>query len=514
MTSGNDIDVQRLAEMVRTNMQRMNDNNTSYDEIAERNVQRNTMLTPVYKKINEYMDDCQTNRSTSRTIDDIFHCHRHHISSIDGDGLFAITSCFIISPAYKNFHHPDNPNTNQPSFITRVLIRAHDNIRQMPFLMSYQTSKQETLDHFQQHLEQQRNQTGFDSRPASYTLCTTLVTAALVRMKKANKVLIGKDQKTIVCLYDSTSSTSTSTDIPTLPTPAPAPSIDLLWLTLNRPEYMMWTFADDMMKFHQQTQLATGTAGTNVPLPNLVRLNEETFPKALQYVAKDQYRRDRMYAMLKHQALWHMLAGESEVASWLLCELQAMKQQQQHHHTRNNDNKIVEDGDNDNDNDNDATVDATAADAVVAMKQNIIFQLLINKSFDTGLPIHESDVGRAQQGLARMGDYGYAVAHFTRVNNDLFQRDAIPPNIIVTASISRSDTNINGVIVENNSSLNDHNNTTNNNNKSITELSKLLRRKRNGGCAICGTTRFKADEGKLKECVRCSSVVYCSRVHQ
>ena len=47
----------------------------------------------------------------------------------------------------------------------------------------------------------------------------------------------------------------------------------------------------------------------------------EKLATALRYIAKDRYRRERMYAMIEFHSMWHMLEDESGVASWLLWEL-------------------------------------------------------------------------------------------------------------------------------------------------------------------------------------------------
>ena len=79
--------------------------------------------------------------------------------------------------------------------------------------------------------------------------------------------------------------------------------------------------------------------------------------------------------MLEHLAMWHMLGNEEEVASWLLWE-----------HTSMMVHPIG----------NVATVDA--------MKNNIIFQLMVNKFFDA--KVGKLDVFR----FPDRGEYGQGKA--------------------------------------------------------------------------------------------------------
>mmetsp|Transcript_17658 Transcript_17658/g.26748 ORF Transcript_17658/g.26748 Transcript_17658/m.26748 type:complete len:350 (-) Transcript_17658:414-1463(-) len=291
----------------------------------------NAKLAPVLNFMNRSIDLC---KKDNHPIDNIL-CHEHLLSSSDGNGAFIMLSLFAVSPGCTP------PGTPQLSNFTTSIIRCHDNLRESFLIPSQaETSKK----YFSDFVSMQRRDTGCDFRPVSYNVCKKLMKECLLRMTKSKKVLIGKDQRTIARLYDLNTSKPEEKVIPKMPDPSPAPSVEAIWLTLNRPEYFQWGMPEDLRNYLGQS----GGASC---------ITRKILKRALRHIAKDKYRRERMYAMIELHSLWHMLEDESEVASWLLWELQSMKN--------------VDKGDKEG--------------AIVAMEKNLIFQLMINKFFDDGL---------------------------------------------------------------------------------------------------------------------------------
>jgi hypothetical protein len=82
-------------------------------------------------------------------------------------------------------------------------------------------------------------------------------------------------------------------------------------------------------------------------------ITQQYFDRSIDYILEDEYRQERLPAMLNHLANWYMLEGsEEEVASWLLWERQSMIENPIGH-----------------------------PDTVNAMRNNVVLQLMINKFF-------------------------------------------------------------------------------------------------------------------------------------
>ena len=410
----------------------------------QENEEVDVKMAPLLNAITGFIDLC---KQDNLPIDYVFH-HRHVLSSTDGDGAFIIISHYNVTPACTPPGHP------QLSAITTAIIRCHDNLRNS-FIMPSQAHASNKF--FDAYIDVQRRQTGVDFRPVSYAVCKQLIRNCLLRMKKMKKVLIGKDQRTITRLYDLDTSKLEENIIPKMPTPSPSPSVESLWIMLHRPEYFPWTMVEELVRCFGQGA-------------DTLRITKEKLARAMRYVAKDNYRRQRMCAMLEHQSLWHMLGNESEVVSWLLWELQSIRSF----------DKADKNG------------------AIVAMENNIIFQLMINKFFKLGCGM------RTIPKFENEGEYGLGMGNYYFYRMDLMERGTLPPNLMYTASIAKTSSpdNDNGdqlLLADKIEQID------------ISKISKSLRRSRNG-CAICGATRFKGGD-KLKECP-CRSVVYCCRDHQ
>ncbi|OEU10310.1 hypothetical protein FRACYDRAFT_247265 [Fragilariopsis cylindrus CCMP1102] len=256
-------------------------------------------LAPVLNALNRFVDHCKEEKLPIEHILE----HKHFVSSSDDGGAFIITSLFNVT---TNFTPPGTPRL---SVVTMAVIRCHDNLRDS---LLVPTGAEISDKYFSDFIDSQRRMTGNNFSPASYAVCKKLIKDCLIRMKKSKKVLIGNDQKTIVRLYDLTTSTTEENIIPTMPVPLPAPSVESLWLILNRAEYFSWSFLGDLLQIYGTDQ-------------RKLCITKETLVRSLRYVASDKYRRERLYAMIELHCMYHMLEDEAEVASWLLWELQSMR---------------------------------------------------------------------------------------------------------------------------------------------------------------------------------------------
>jgi hypothetical protein len=401
-------------------------------------------LVPVLNVLNRFVDRCKNDKLP---IEYIFE-HKHFVSSSDECGAFIIASLFNVTT------NCTPPGTPQLSVVTMSVIRCHDNFRDSLLIP---TGAEISNKYFSDFINTQRRMTGNDFSPASYAVCKKLIKECLVRMKKSKKRLIGKDQKTIVRLYDLSISSKEDNIIPTMPVPLPAPSIESLWLLLNRAEYFSWSFLGDLLQIYREDQ-------------RKLCITKETLARSLRYVASDKYRRERLYAMIELQCMYHMLKDESEVASWLLWELQSLRKCDD------------EDG------------------AVSAIEGNIICQLMVNKFFPSGC-----EMRNVPQFESIEGEYGRGMTNCCFFRGDLFERGTLPPNFVYDATVAKATS----------SSLNDESKASlvdEFESLDISQMSKDLKIKRSG-CALCGATRFKGG-GKLKECSKCKSVVYCCTNHQ
>ena len=401
-------------------------------------------LAPVLNALNRFVDHCKEEKLPIEHILE----HKHFVSSSDDGGAFIITSLFNVT---TNFTPPGTPRL---SVLTMAVIRCHDNLRDS---LLVPTGAEISDKYFSDFIDSQRRMTGNNFSPASYAVCKKLIKDCLIRMKKSKKVLIGNDQKTIVRLYDLTTSTTEENIIPTMPVPLPAPSVESLWLILNRAEYFSWSFLGDLLQIYGTDQ-------------RKLCITKETLVRSLRYVASDKYRRERLYAMIELHCMYHMLEDEAEVASWLLWELQSMR------------NYDDEDG------------------AISAMEGNIICQLMVNKFFPSGCGMRN-----LPQFESTEGEFGRGMTNFCFFRDDFLERGTLPPNFVYDATVAKATSS--SSTDDSQSSLVDEFE-----NVDISQIIKDLKRKRSG-CALCGATRFKGGS-KLRECIKCKAVVYCCRNHQ
>lgn len=395
-------------------------------------------------------------------IETYFLRHDHSVSSCDGDGCYNIISLFMLNPA----HLP--PWTPEQSVITVCCIRCHDNIRNTVFLPTdvFQQkdirelslgsdvgANKSSEEYYRYFVEHQQNTTGCGFRPAPYQQCSKLVSDCLLRMKSQNKVLNGKEERTVVRLFGLESRDSFH---PKEIRPEPAPDVNTLWLTITRPEYFFFHLSEDLF------QVFGCEPGERL-------ITSSDFEKSLSFILKDEYRRIRLLAMLDHMAMWHMLGNnEEEVASWLLWERKSMMV-----HAVSNP----------------ATIDA--------MKNNIILQLMVNKFFDGNC----GDLLHPQ--FPNLDLYGEGIGSFFYYKQHMANTANLPPAFIVTATVARgvgsisSDNNADAerVDVEND----------------ICTTIKSLKIKRSS-CAVCGATRSTSG-GRLSVCSKCESVAYCCQEH-
>lgn len=283
-------------------------------------------------------------------IENYFSLHTHSVSSCDGDGAYNITSLFVLNPDILP------PGSPEMSVITVICMRAHDNIRNTVFLPNdvFKDSdirqlafggndigpNKTMVEYYHAFVDYKQNETGTGFRKAAYIHCSKLVNDCLLRMKAKKKVLVGKEERTVVRLFGLESNNPFHTREVTLPRPAQAPDINTLWLTMNRPEYLYFHVSGDLhdlFKCETRTRIIT----------------KEDLERSLDYLMDDEYRQARLLAMLDHMANWHMLGGSEEgVASWLLWERQSLMANSIGH--------------------------PSTADA---MKKNVIMQLMVNKFF-------------------------------------------------------------------------------------------------------------------------------------
>lgn len=279
-------------------------------------------------------------------LENYFSRHRHSVSTCDGDGAYNLVSFFVLNPRITP------PGAPEMSVITTICMRVHDNIRTTMILPdeAFQNGSMrkfcdigpgKTMDeYYDAVVETIRNGTGNGFRKAPYAQCKKLVNECLLRMKSKKKVLVGREERTVVRLFGLESEDAFHREEIGLPQPAPAPDVNTLWLILNRPEcYFFHVSSDlhDLFGWDSRERVIT----------------QQYFDRSMDYILEDEYRQERLPAMLNHLANWYMLEGsEDEVASWLLWERQSMIGSPIGH-----------------------------PDTVNAMKNNVVLQLMINKFF-------------------------------------------------------------------------------------------------------------------------------------
>jgi hypothetical protein len=279
-------------------------------------------------------------------LENYFSRHRHSVSTCDGDGAYNLVSLFVLNPRITP------PGAPEMSVITTICMRVHDNIRTTMILPNeaFQNGNLQafcgigpgkTMDeYYDSAVETIRNGAGNGFRKAPYAHCKKLVNDCLLRMKTKKKVLVGKEERTVVRLFGLESEDAFHKQEIVLPQPAPAPDVNTLWITLNRPEcYFFHVSSDlhDLFGWDSRARVIT----------------QQYFDRSIDYILEDEYRQERLPAMLNHLANWYMLEGsEEEVASWLLWERQSMIENPIGH-----------------------------PDTVNAMRNNVVLQLMINKFF-------------------------------------------------------------------------------------------------------------------------------------
>lgn len=399
-------------------------------------------------------------------IENYFSRHRHSVSSCDGDGAFNLISLFVLSPRITS------PGAPELSVITTICMRVHDNIRNTMILPNdcFENGMMQQLvpdigagktmdEYYDAFVKNIRNTTGTGFRKAPYAHCKKLVNECLLRMKARKKVLVGTEERTIVRLFGLESEDTFHQQLVRLPSPAPAPDIETLWLVLNRPEHYFFHVSSDLHELF------------GIDCMEKV-INQELFERSLDCILDDEYRQERLPAMLSHAAYWHMLeAREEEVASWFLWERQPMVLNPIGH-----------------------------PDTVDAMRNSAILQLTINKFFDgqTGDLLLFTFPGK--------GNWGQGITNFLFYRKHLSITGKLPPAYIVTASVAKS---VGAASDDGNTSAE------NGDRNASADLERTMRKLRikKSSCGVCGVTRT-SNGSRLLVCSRCESVAYCCAEHQ
>ena len=425
------------------------------------------MNAPVTKSVVTYVSFCLKLADEEKLpIESYFSRHRHSVSSCDGDGAFNLISLFVLNPRITP------PGVPELSVVTTICMRVHDNIRSTMILpndcfqdgtlqaLSLDIGSGKTMDeYYDAFVENIRDTTGTGFRKAPYAHCKKLVNECLLRMKAKKKVLVGTEERTIVRLFGLESEDTFHQQQIQLPQPAPAPDIETLWLVLNRPEHYFFHVSSDL---HEFFGLECGE----------VVINQEFFERSLDCILDDEYRQERLPAMLNHAANWHMLeAREEEVASWLLWERQPMVLKPIGH-----------------------------PDTVDAMRNSIILQLVINKFFygQTGDLLLFT--------VPLKGNWKEGVTNFLFYTKHMSMTGKLPPAYIVTASVAK------GVGAASNTG---NTSTEHVDRNASTDLERTMRKLtiKKSSCAVCGVTRTP-NGARLLVCSRCESVAYCCAKHQ
>lgn len=389
----------------------------------------------------------------------VFDVQEHWVSSVDGKGGFVILSLFRQRP-------PDwLPEADATACFVRLMIRAHDNIREHQFIPSNVETCRRFLNESKEYLP------ATTCTKVDYAVCRTLV-ANLVRRMSASDKIATKEQQVMISLY---SRASPAYEPPSIGM-YPAPSIGQLWLHLHRPEYFLWQFYDLPNRQKNLKLVATPAA----------------FQAELDVLKKQEYVRNRVAAMLRHMSMWHALRGEHDAAAWLNCELHALETAY----------TISEDA------------------AMAAFESSIIVHMMLGPGFK--LSFRDMQVVRDDEivdpsGLGLPGVmatlmrtqpcgptcWDEAFDNFRMARCDMFLRGgALPANLYINATIATAPsassvpspppTAAAGV---------------NSERSAIRDLALTLKKT---SCSVCG---FKAGK-QLKKCSKCKSVAYCCREHQ
>jgi hypothetical protein len=414
-----------------------------------------------------------------------FPIHKHSIGSCDGYGAFNICSLFAFGPS---------TNMHQMGFITCVCIRVHDNIRNTLFLIdealpavvgdgSDNATNKLTLDQwYNKYLINDRNCSGTVYRKAPYAQCKKLVTECLLRMDAKKKVLVGRQDRTVVRLFGLRSEDLYQNNHLKTPNPAPAPTVEDLWLTIARPEYYCFDLVSDL---NQVFGMGYGERNT---------IAEQDFDQAITCIISDLYRQERFILMLDHMAMWHMLeSNEEEVSSWLLWEKSSLMEHPIGH-----------------------------PETAAAMRSNAILQLIINRYFthecgEILVPVFpmlcEYGNGKQKSLLCQVATLTTLTSHIVSLEllgltnyilykQHLIMTGKVPPSFILTASVAQKSHAISSKDVG-------HGNDT------VTDLERTIKslQIKKTCCALCGSTR-STNGVRLQVCSRCNSVAYCCLEHQ
>ena len=421
-------------------------------------------ITSVVAAVSHYLKLADTEKLP---LEKYFSRHRHSVSSCDGDGAYNLISLFVLSPRITP------PGAPEMSVITTICMRVHDNIRNTMILPdeSFQRGMLQqsglvdigpgrTMDeYYDAFVEITRNNTGTGFRKAPYAQCKKLVNDCLLRMKSKKKVLVGKEERTVVRLFGLESEDTFHNQEIELPQPAPAPDVKTLWLTLNRPEYYFFSVSSDLHDL-----FGSGC--------NELVIDPQYLERSVDYILDDIYRQERLPAMLNHMAKWHMLEmSEEEVSSWLLWERQPMMINPVGH-----------------------------PDTVNAMKNSVILQLVINKFFDGQVP------ELLMVTFPGMKLYGQGITNYIFYTGHMEMTDRLPPAFIVTASVAEG---VDGA------SNGGRGNTSAETEGEVTNIERTMRSLmiKKTACAVCGATK-STNGNRLSVCSRCESVAYCCAEHQ
>lgn len=296
---------------------------------------------------------------TNAPIERNFSRHIHSISSCNGSGVFTIASLFVVRLS-------NSPGSEDGAFISNLCIRVHDNLRNTCYVPVSSLKGSPDLcakfcgedigrnlpaeAYYNKYLEDMRNRMALGFQRAPYKRCAILVSECLHRMRENNKMLANKEEKILTRLFALDTQEGNDTDTISPPTPSPAPSVNELWITLNRPEYLNLNAIDDLVDGRFIPEF--NTEGLQVQAPELTN---PLFNQSLECITCDNYKRKRWIGILQYMSIYHGLAREEEVASWLLWERNSLTVHPLDH-----------------------------PETISAMKRNVVLQLLVCKSFQCG----------------------------------------------------------------------------------------------------------------------------------
>jgi len=441
------------------------------------------------------------------SLEDCFVYHEHYLYSCDGNGTYMIASLWNPSSSFSSSF-----DQNQNDFtMTTLILRCHDNVRESLILPApvHDDSDSENRSKmwFQTFLDDRCKDCGVDYRRVTYETCAKLVLECLVRMEDREQVLPDVEAEMVVRLYGLSSRTTSGTTslddqlARQLPIPMPAPNVHDLWMVLQRPEYYSFHAGEDVVDYLQRQLGSPTTTGTMKIIST-----EELFRRGMRYISGDVTRRERMYAALRHMALYHAVGGETQIASWLLWERASMM------NYRNNNN-----------NDDDDEEDRVTA-SVTAMESNVLFQLLVNRFFET---MWRSSNNNNNQ-FPNQGEWGKRITHYIMQREKyLFNQSrgtttttttttTLPEYITPNGSIPTTTKPTTRTIAR--SDLDKYTKTSDDNTSIVIDWRQIA-------CAICGSTTSKVgnisgieatncEGNNLFRCSQCHSEMYCCPDHQ